>query len=99
MRNAVPNDKQFNISLSPEIQKRLKEFAVEFKKGKATKVGAEIIEAYYEYWATLQRHLEERKLEQQKQMFEYLEGQMKERPRLVKGKPQANPTAGRKKRP
>lgn len=100
MGNTVPNSKQFNLTLSPEIRGRLEDFAREFKKGKATKVGAEIIEAYFEHWAVLQRELEELKKQQQKQMFEYFGNQMKgEKPILVKHKPQINPTVGRKKKP
>jgi hypothetical protein len=54
MLKPVPNLKQFNISLDPKIKSKLEEFAVEFKMEKATKVGAKIIERYYEQWAVIQ---------------------------------------------
>lgn len=54
MLYVVPNVNQFNITLSPELKKRLQELADQFKMGKASKVGAKIIEMYTEEWAALE---------------------------------------------
>lgn len=97
MRIAVPSKNQFNISLDPDLKKRLEELATEFDKGAATKVGAEIIKTYVERWAILERQIRQWRDEQNRQMMEDVGMQIRgEKPRLVKGAAQSNST-GRKK--
>lgn len=98
MRFAVPNPNQFNISLSPELKKRLAELAVEFKRGKASKVGAEIIETYIDRWADIERQLSKWRDDVDKAMLEGIRRQIRgeDKPPLVKASAQSK-TAGRKK--
>lgn len=99
MRNAVADsNKQFNVTLSPELKERLRRLAVEFKdefQGQASKVGASIIKSYVEHWARLQERIRQGKMQVEKEIMENLE-----RPPLLKGEAARtkNPTAGRKKR-
>jgi predicted DNA-binding protein len=86
MLSAVPDSKQFNISLSPDLKKRLGELASRFNKGKATKVGAEIIETYVERWAELELLKEQLQDAQAKQMADDLRDHVSRRhPPLVTG--------------
>jgi predicted DNA-binding protein len=98
MLRAVSDSKQFNISLSPDLKKRLGELAVRFKKGKATKVGSEIIETYIERWAELELVKEQLQDAQAKQMAEELRDHVSRRhPPLVAGGFQ-NKESGRKRK-
>ena len=86
----MANPNQFNITLEPELKARLAELAHEFKFGKATKVGALIIETYIEHWALLQGQIRQWKEEQEREMMLSVEAQIRgERPPLVKGKAKA----------
>jgi predicted DNA-binding protein len=99
MLRAVSDSKQFNISLSPDLKKRLGELAVRFKKGKATKVGAEIIETYIERWAELEQVKEQLQDAQAKRMAEELRDHISRRhPPLVAGGFQVNKQSGRKRK-
>lgn len=83
----VPNNdskEQFNIQLSPDLKRRLKDLAVRFNKGKATKVGADIIETYIELWAEMEALKEQTVKEQQAQMSDVIKEQFGRRhPPLV----------------
>lgn len=46
---------QLNLWVSRETKNRLDALAREFKMGKGTKAGAEIVETYIERWAKLER--------------------------------------------
>lgn len=87
------SEKQFNISLSPELKKRLTDLAIEFEMEKATKVGADIIKTFVDHWARLQILRREAKQRVDSEIMQSLE-----RPPLLKGEAQINPTAGRKRR-
>lgn len=99
---AVSDSKQFNISLSPALKQRLGELADRFSKGKATKVGAEIIETYIERWAELELLKEQLQDAQAKQMAEDLRDHVSRRhPPLVAGgfqDSQENKQTGRKRK-
>lgn len=96
MRIAVPNPNQFNVSLRPELKKRLEDLAEEFGEetglNKGTKVGAKIIETYVEHWAQLQERIREGKRRVEQEILGNLE-----RPPLVKGETdRKRPTTGRR---
>lgn len=99
MLRAVSSTKQFNISLSPDLKRRLDELAERFKRGKATKVGAEIIETYVERWAELELLKEQLQDAQAKRMADELREHVSRRhPPLVAGGFQLKTEPGRKKR-
>lgn len=91
MISVVPKQ-QFNITLPPEVRERLDELAVEFQMEKATKVGAKIISTYIERWAILERRRREWEDEQQREMLERIDQEMRRRPPLMKGAARKHPT-------
>lgn len=95
MLKPVPNPKQFNVSLDPETKKKLEVLAEEFKMGKASKVGATIIETYFERWAIIERRRRQLEDEYHEEMLARIDKMR--RPPLVIGEAKNNPT-GRKRR-
>ena len=89
----VPKKDQFNVTLSPELIKRLQDLAVEFEMEKGTKVGAEIIETFVEHWAKLRERILETKRQVEREIMESMV-----RPPLVKGEAHKTMTAGRKRK-
>lgn len=98
--SAVPsNDSkaQFNVTVSPDLKRRLEELAVRFKKGKATKVGADIIETYIERWVELEVFKEQLKDAQAKEMADDIRQHLtRRRPPLMQTEPSRAVRPGRK---
>lgn len=97
---AVPSSadkEQLNLYLSPDLKRRLEDLAVRFKKGKATKVGADIIETYVELWAEMEVLKEQTVREQQARMSDLIKEQFGRRhPPLVGAEPSRAARSGRK---
>lgn len=94
MRIAVSDsNKQFNVTLSPELKKRLQDLAAEYGFEKGTKVGAKIIERYVEHWAETQERIRQEKQRVENEIMDELG-----RPPLVKGDTERRKNVGRKRR-
>lgn len=93
MRITVPKLKQFNITLTPELDAKIDDLAKRWRMERS-KIGADIIDTFIEHWDALQETLLETKT-----LFKQEVRQIVERPGIVKGNAKSTPNLGRKKRP